>query len=242
MLTLAIEAATPVAGIAILENERLLYEQYIDYKKTHSETLMPMIDLGLKICERESGAIDLIAVSAGPGSFTGLRIGMATAKGLALATGARIIGVSTLQAMACNAASERGLICPVLDARKNEVYTGIFEIQGGVAVPVAEERAMHPESMGAWLRAALDVLNQDKLCFLGSGYEAYGAIIAAGLGVHSFNSLPPQLMNPRASAAGLIAYKQSLLGISDDVYSLEPRYIRKSEAEYKLEQKADQPC
>ncbi len=241
MLILAIDSATPVAGAALLDGEHLLYEQYIDYKKTHSETMMLMIDQALKSCEKRIEDLECIAISAGPGSFTGLRIGMAAAKGLSLSANIPIAAVSTLQALALNAGIQDGLVCPVLDARKNEVYAGIYEIIGGHPELRGEERAVGTGGLVAWINDTLQESGQQRICCLGSGWRHCAESVQqqfAGL----ISTVSAHLMFPRASAVGILAGRRMQKGSGDDVYSLEPVYIRKSEAEYRLEAKAAGLC
>lgn len=241
MLILAVESATPVAGVALMEDGRLLCEHYLDYRQTHSETLMPAIDSALNSCSRRADQLDLLAVSAGPGSFTGLRIGMAAAKGLALASGADIIGVPTLQALAMNAGLAGVLICTLLDARKQELYTGLWEQRDGRLIRHAPEQALPVSALGPWLAAALPHLGHSRVCCLGSGLASVEAELASLLGP-ALLKVPPHLVHPRASAVAYAAASMWTEGRRDDLYRLEPMYIRKSEAEYKLEQRTGKSC
>ena len=125
MRILGIESSSLVASAAVVENEVTLAEYTVNYKKTHSQTLLPMIDEMMRLLDMEPSAVDAIAVSGGPGSFTGLRIGSATAKGLGLALKKSLIHVPTLDAMAYGLFGASGLICPMMDARRQQVYTGI---------------------------------------------------------------------------------------------------------------------
>ena len=127
MYILAIDSATPVAGVALIHDKKLIREDFVNFKKTHSETLMPMADKVLHDCEIEIKDLAAIAVTIGPGSFTGLRIGLAAAKGLSLASAKPLIGISTLDVLAHNLAYTNGLVCPLLDARKQEVYTAFYD-------------------------------------------------------------------------------------------------------------------
>ncbi len=131
MRILAIEASSLVASVAILTDDIITAEYTVNHKKTHSQTLLPMIDEVCKMAEVEPESFDAIAVSGGPGSFTGLRIGSATAKGLGQALGIPIIHVPTLDAMAYNMYGTDMLICPIMDARRSQVYTGIYSFEEG---------------------------------------------------------------------------------------------------------------
>jgi len=127
---LGIESSGQVAGVAITQGDKVLGEYTINYKKTHSETMLPMIDELVRTTDTQLDDIDAIAVSRGPGSFTGLRIGSATAKGLGLALGKPIVSVPTVDAMAYNLWGVEGLICPMMDARRRQVYTGLYHFEG----------------------------------------------------------------------------------------------------------------
>ena len=131
MRILALDSSGLVASVAIVEadeeNEQVIAEYTVNYKKTHSQTLLPMLDEVAKMVELDMGTIDAIAVAAGPGSFTGLRIGSATAKGLGLALGKPLVGVPTLHGLAYNLCGTDSIVCPIMDARRGQVY-----IHGGI--------------------------------------------------------------------------------------------------------------
>ena len=126
MKILALDSSGNVASIALLEDDVLKAEYTIDYKKTHSQTLLPMLDELKRMTELDLESIDAIAIAAGPGSFTGLRIGAATAKGLALALEKPIVPVPTTEGLAYNLYGHNGVICPIMDARREQVYTGLY--------------------------------------------------------------------------------------------------------------------
>ena len=129
MKILGLDSSGIVASVAIVEDENLIAEYTVNYKKTHSQTLLPMLDELVKMTELELDTIDAIAVAAGPGSFTGLRIGSATAKGLGLALKKPLVEIPTVDALAYNLYDARALICPIMDARRSQVYTGIYRFQ-----------------------------------------------------------------------------------------------------------------
>ena len=130
MKLLALDSSGLVASAAILHDDELVAEYTVNYKKTHSQTLLPMVDEIVSMTETDLGQVDAIAVAAGPGSFTGLRIGSATAKGLGLALKKDLVPVPTLEGLAYNYYGYPGLICPVMDARRQQVYTGIYRFEG----------------------------------------------------------------------------------------------------------------
>ena len=131
MKILAIESSSLVASAAIVDDDILVAEYTVNHKITHSQTLLPMIDEILRMTHTDKHSLDAIAVSGGPGSYTGLRIGSATAKGLGMALDIPLIHVPTIDAMAYNAYGYNGLICPIMDARRSQVYTGIYEFADG---------------------------------------------------------------------------------------------------------------
>ena len=130
MKILALDGFGLVASVAVAEDDNLIAEYTVNYKKTHSQTLLPMLDEIAKMTELDLNTIDAIAVAAGPGSFTGLRIGSATAKGLGLALKKPLIPIPTVEGLAYNLYGTKALICPLMDARRNQVYTGIYEFSG----------------------------------------------------------------------------------------------------------------
>ena len=134
MKILALDSSGLVASVAVVEDEKLLAEYTVNYKKTHSQTLLPMLDELTRMLDLELDTIDAVAVSGGPGSFTGLRIGSATAKGLGLALKKPLIHVPTLDAMAYNLWGSDALICPIMDARRNQVYTGVYQVKSSLTV------------------------------------------------------------------------------------------------------------
>ncbi|NLK51025.1 MAG: tRNA (adenosine(37)-N6)-threonylcarbamoyltransferase complex dimerization subunit type 1 TsaB [Syntrophomonadaceae bacterium] len=153
MLVLGIDSATLVAGMAIMDEQHLVAEGFLQTRKTHSERLLPLIDQWLREAELTLADIGGIAVTVGPGSFTGLRIGLATAKGLAQATGKALVGIPTLDALALNLAGARGLICPILDARKSEVYTALYVSPvPDQVIRISPYLAISPEGMLDWLQ------------------------------------------------------------------------------------------
>ncbi len=134
MKILALDSSGLVASVALMEDDNLIAEYTVQYKKTHSQTLLPMLEEIARMVELELSTVDAIAVAAGPGSFTGLRIGSATAKGLAFALNKPIVPVPTVDGLAYQMYGARALVCPIMDARRSQVYTGIYEF-----IPVSNE-------------------------------------------------------------------------------------------------------
>ena len=148
MKILAIDSSGLVASAAVLEDGLLLAEYTVNYKKTHSQTLLPMIDEISRMLELDLNSLDAIAVAGGPGSFTGLRIGSATAKGLGLALDKPLISVPTVDALAYNFCGTERLICPMMDARRSQVYTGLYRFRGEEFQVVLPQRAEGVEKNG----------------------------------------------------------------------------------------------
>ena len=153
MLILAFESSAKAASVALLRDGRLLAQSTQVSALTHSRTLLPMAEDLLKNCELTVGDVDLFAVAQGPGSFTGIRIGVSTVKGLAWAADRPCVGVSTLEALAWHGLAAGGLVCPVMDARRSQVYNALFEIREGKPVRLCEDRAISLEQLAGELAA-----------------------------------------------------------------------------------------
>ena len=214
---LALESSGLVASAAIVEDDVLIAEYTTDFKKTHSQTLLPMVDEIVKMTETDLSTIDAVAVSAGPGSFTGLRIGAATAKGLCLALGKPIIAVPTLDALIYGAGETEKLVVPIMDARRNQVYTKIDD-----------------KSTAMDMHELIDLLNKTgrEVLFLGDGVPVYHEQIETELKVpHTY--APAHLNRQRAASVGALALKLK----PTDADKFAPEYLRKSQAEREKEEK-----
>lgn len=153
MTILGIESSAISAGCAIVKDGRVLSEGFVNIGLTHSQTLVPLVDRTLRGAGISLEELDAIAVSHGPGSFTGVRIGIATVKGLAFANGIPCVGVSTLEAIACGAAYSDGVLCPVMDARRDQVYNALFECRDGVLTRLCEDRAISVNALAEEISA-----------------------------------------------------------------------------------------
>ena len=151
MKILALDSSGLVASVAVVEDEKLLAEYTVNYKKTHSQTLLPMLDEIGKMIDLDLSTIDAIAVAAGPGSFTGLRIGSATAKGLGLALDKPLIAVPTVDALAYNLYGTDKLVCPIMDARRSQVYTGVYAFDDRTLKVLKPQMAISVEELTAHL-------------------------------------------------------------------------------------------
>jgi len=224
MKVLAVETATFTGGIAIVDNgEGLISEVKLSVRVVHSERLMPAIQWILEMSHLALDEIDAFAVSIGPGSFTGLRIGLSTVKGLSYATRRPIVPVPTLDAMARMLPYCEHHICPMLDARKQEVYTALYKWEGQRCVKVMGEAAIKPDE-------CLRLLKGKEVVFTGDGALVYRDLIVDILGPRSVFA-PPSHMRPSAAAVGEIAIEVLASGQVPDPRTLVPLYIRKSEAE-----------
>ena len=206
MRILAMDSSGLVASVALVEEENLLAEYTMNLKKTHSETLLPMIDAMVGLTGIDLSEIDAIAISAGPGSFTGLRIGSATAKGLGFALGKPLISVPTLEGMAYHFVESDKLICPMMDARRKQVYTAIYRFNDGRLTTVMEGCACSVEE----LIRKVNELNQE-IIFLGDGAAMAREMIEEGVRVeHRY--APLHMNRQRASAGGARAFDLSREG------------------------------
>ncbi len=224
MRILALDSSGLVATVAILEDEQTIAEYTVNYKKTHSQTLLPMLDEIVKMTEFDLSTIDAIAVAGGPGSFTGLRIGSATAKGLGLALQKPLIHVSTVDGMAYSLFGNTGLICPIMDARRNQVYTGIYRFE--------HEFEVVEEQMAISVQELIDKLNAygEKVTFLGDGVPVYQSLFEEGLKVE-YCFAPAHANRQRAAAVGVLGMKYYAEGKVESAREHQPDYLRLSQAE-----------
>lgn len=225
MKILGLDSSGIVASVAIVEDDVLIAEYTVNYKKTHSQTLLPMLDEIAKMTEFDLNSIDAIAVAAGPGSFTGLRIGSATAKGLGLALKKPLIAIPTVEGLAYNLYDISGLICPIMDARRKQVYTGIYRFTDHQLKVVEDQMAVPMETV-------IEKLNQygETVTFLGDGVPVFHELIAEKMTV-PYSFAPAHVNKQRAAAVatlGEIYYRQ---GKTETAMEHVPDYLRVSQAE-----------
>lgn len=227
MRILALDSSGLVATVAILEDEQTLAEYTVNYKKTHSQTLLPMLDEIVKMIELDLNTIDAIAVAGGPGSFTGLRIGAATAKGLGLALNKPLIHVPTIDGMAYNLYGSAGLICPIMDARRNQVYTGLYRFEKKTG-----EFKILEEQMAISVSELIEKLNayQEEVTFLGDGVPVYKEQLIQGLQTE-FYFAPAHMNRQSAAAVGVLGMKYYQEGKIETAMEHRPDYLRLSQAE-----------
>lgn len=229
MKILAVDSSGMVASVAIVEDDILVAEYNVNFKKTHSQTLLPMIDEISRMVELDTATIDAIAVAAGPGSFTGLRIGSATVKGLAQALGKPVVAVPTVDALAYNLYGSSAVICPLMDARRNQTYTGIYEF---VRTENAFVMNTIEEQCAVDVGEIIGVLNSlgREVVFLGDGVPVFAEQIEKELKVpHTY---APAFMNrQRAAALAVLAKEYFKDGKSQTAGEFVPIYLRLSQAE-----------
>lgn len=231
MKILGLDSSGIVASVAVVEDEILTAEYTVNYKKTHSQTLLPMLDEVAKMTELDLDTVDAIAVAGGPGSFTGLRIGSATAKGLGLALKKPLISVPTVEALAYNLYDTQGLICPIMDARRKQVYTGIYRYEDHRLMTVKDQMAVGIEEL-------LSMLNEmgEAVTFLGDGVPVFKDIIADKITV-PFSFAPAHLSRQRAGAVGALGVLYYKEGRTETAAEHKPDYLRVSQAERERAQK-----
>lgn len=232
MYILGIETATMTGSVALLTEHSLLAEETVNTKTTHAERLISAIDHVCAAASLMLREIDGIAVSAGPGSFTGLRIGVTTAKTLAYALRKPIVAVSSLDALASQFLYSSLLICPILDARKKEVYAACYRNSAAQARRISDYAVLSPRSLAQDLH--------EPTLFLGDGVIAYQQQLEAALGERALFADPAHLL-PRGSLVAKLGLDRLAAGEQDDAFALTPRYLRKSDAEIHWEQQQIQP-
>ena len=230
MKILGIESASLVASVAVVSDGLVTAEYTVDFKKTHSQTLLPMIDEVTRMLELDLHEFDAIAVSGGPGSFTGLRIGSATAKGLGLALNKPLIHVPTLDATAYNLFGASGLICPIMDARRNQVYTGIYRFEREFET-VMDQDAM---DMGE-LIGKLNGMGE-RVIFLGDGVPVYEKQISEKMTV-PYDLAPAHVNRQRAASVAALGAVYFAEGKTETAMEHKPDYLRKSQAEREREER-----
>ncbi|MCM1065605.1 MAG: tRNA (adenosine(37)-N6)-threonylcarbamoyltransferase complex dimerization subunit type 1 TsaB [Eubacterium sp.] len=234
MKILGLDSSGLVASAAVVEDDVLLAEYTTDHKMTHSQTLLPMLDELRRMIGLDMGAIDAVAVASGPGSFTGLRIGSATAKGLALALGKPIVEVPTLEGLAWNLWGTDRLVCPLMDARRDQVYTAAYEFQAeGEDFRLLTVIGQMPIDIEEMIRK-LNGLEREVI-FLGDGLPVYLSVIKEHIKV-PFRLAPAGCNRQRAAnvaALGAVYYAQ---GKTVEAAMHRPVYLRKSQAEREAEQ------
>lgn len=225
MKILGLDSSGLVASVAVVEGENLLAEYTVNYKKTHSQTLLPMLDEIVRMTELDLNTIDAIAVAGGPGSFTGLRIGSATAKGLGFALGKPLIQIPTVDGLAYNLWGSRDLVCPLMDARRNQVYTGLYGFTDGKMQVVVEQCAVGIDEI-------VEIINQkdQPVVFLGDGVPVFCDFIQENCKV-PYCFAPAHMNKQRGAAVAALAVIYFQEGKIQTAAEHRPDYLRLSQAE-----------
>lgn len=231
MLILALECSAGPASAALAEDGRVLGESFVHIRQTHSQTLLPMVEDLLRTLGKGVAHLDLLAVSNGPGSFTGVRIGVSCVKGLALPGDIPCCGVSTLEAIAFSGlACEGAVLCAVMDARVKQVYNALFQVRGGRLRRLCEDRALSVEQLGEEVRPY-----GERLILLGDGaqlcyesFQSWGARLA-----------PQNIRYQRAASVALLAEEKAKAGETVRAAELAPAYLRMPQAERELKKRQE---
>ncbi len=231
MKLLGLDSSGLVASVAVMEEDNLLGEYTVNYKKTHSQTLLPMLDEVARMIELDFNTLDAIAVAGGPGSFTGLRIGSATAKGLGLALNVPIVNVPTVDALAYNLAGHQALVCPLMDARRNQTYTGLYRFRQNEMEVVREQCAVGIDEIA-------DGINRlgEAVVVLGDGVPVFRAYLREHLLV-PWSEAPAHLGKQRAGAVAALGMKYFSEGHYESAKAHRPEYLRLSQAEREAAEK-----
>lgn len=219
MKILAIDSSSTPASVAITENEALLGEFTVNIKRTHSEKLLPLIDMLLDTVNIAASDIDAYAISAGPGSFTGLRIGMSAAKLMAQVSKKPLIAISTLESLAMNVNTFDGYICPMIDARNNTVYSSLYLCENGILTEKEKPDAISVADLAQKLQSA------DKKVLICGEYSKYADMFS------DTAKAPEHLSYQRAASCAVLAYKMLQSGANTSPNEVTPMYIRDSQAE-----------
>lgn len=230
MKILALDSSGPNCSVSLVEDEKVIANFNLNNGITHSETLVPLIDELFKFSKMSINEVDAFACSIGPGSFTGLRIGIATIKGFALSLNKPVISVPTLLSLAYNVPYFDGIVCTVLDARNDNVYSALFNVKG------------KPEMIGDYITDTIDTLISElkkynsNILFVGDGSVSFKERFENEFKERAF-FMPSHLNEQAALSVAKAAYDKAILNDYDSVDAMHPLYLRKSQAERALEEK-----
>ena len=221
MLILSVDSSAAPASVCLYENGKVIADYYLNTGFTHSQTLMAMTESVLKISGKSSDEIDIYAVNNGPGSFTGVRIGVSAVKGMAYASDKPCIAVSTLESMAYHFLGQSIVVCACMDARRNQVYNALFRVKGDSIERITEDRAISVSDLSGELKEF------DRLVLVGDGAE----LVYKSIDDPAVSLAPPHLRYQRASSVAMAAVEQYNRGEVLSPAALMPRYLRLSQAE-----------
>ncbi|HDM79019.1 MAG TPA: tRNA (adenosine(37)-N6)-threonylcarbamoyltransferase complex dimerization subunit type 1 TsaB [Deltaproteobacteria bacterium] len=228
MRILALDTSTSVNSVCIIDEKGILVEHIVGGQGSHNKILLKNIDLCIKAAGVQFGDIHGIAIALGPGSFTGLRIGISTAKTLAWANQLPILGIPTLDALALNVPYGKYQVCPMLDAKKNEVYCRIYRLSDAYPEGITDNMVLPPAELAGMI--------DSPTIFLGNGWHQYESVLREKLGENAL-TLPAPFHDIRASNIATLALRRLKQNEKDDPESLKPIYVRPSDAELSLKEK-----
>ena len=231
MKVLALDTSSLVAGVAIMDDDRLIAEYNLNHKKTHSQKLMPMIMDIMKSVELTPKDIDVYAASSGPGSFTGLRIGITTVKAIAYSLNKPVVGVPTLDALAYNIPMTQSIICPIMDARNNQVYTAIYKWDNTVLDRQSEYMGIPVAELVSRIKE-----RAESVVFVGDGVPVYKDFLIGELGERC-GFAPANLQLQKGASVAKAAIDKINKGLTESPFDMVPFYLRKSQAERMMEMK-----
>ena len=221
MLICSVDSSATPASVCLFEDDKIIAEYYLNTGFTHSQTLMAMLESVLKISGKRADDIDLYAVNSGPGSFTGVRIGVSAVKGMAYAQDKPCVEVSTLESMAYNFLGSHTIVCACMDARRKQVYHGLFRVDGDRIERLCEDKAIAIEELLSGLP------NGEEIILVGDGAE----LVYQSAEEPAVKLAPPNLRYQRASSVALAAVETYNRGEAVSPAALMPRYLRLSQAE-----------
>ena len=219
-MILAFDTATQVGSVALVARDRIVMSRYFDIGLQHTQRLFVEIEEVCRATDTEVAGLEAVAVTLGPGSFTGLRIGLAAAKGLCMVGDKALVGVSTLAVLAARIPYAKMPVCALLDARKKQVYAGLYDTSEGLPVILSKPVAIDPATL-------LEEYAGQDILYTGDGVEAYAELISATRGARL---APPHCARPHASAVGVLAWGQLERGEVVDLATIEPGYLRAPDA------------
>lgn len=225
MKILAFDTSTSVASVAVTENQEILGEYLIHNKKTHSINLMPMADDLLKRLGLKPSQIDLFAACSGPGSFTGLRIGISSVKTMGYIFKKPVVGITSLDILVKNISGYNGIICPIMDARNRQVYTAIYNNNNAKTDKIFDYNGILIDELLNILK-----LKNERIIFTGDAVKIYREEIAQNMGESAIFT-PDYLNQQRASIVASLAYERFTGGNVENAFDMVPFYLRKSQAE-----------
>lgn len=231
MKILAIDTSSMSATCAIMDDDKLLVEYTLNHKLTHSQKIMPIINEALNSCGLKTEDIDIFAVAKGPGSFTGLRIGVSTINGLAQSVDKKVVGIPTLDALAFNLPYCEGIVVPIMDARRDRVFTGIYKWTNGNLHIIKEQDVLEVKEL-------IKILDErpEKIVFVGDGTYAYKDMLSESLGDRAIFS-PRSANVARASSVAELAMARAMEGKTESYFELIPEYLRESQAQREYNEK-----